>query len=60
MRFAMLNAEPPAATNEEAKLERIVAAGPVGAALLAGLATAIIVAIWVGFYLFVFVPRSLP
>jgi len=56
----MLNAEPPAATNEEAKLERIVAAGPVGAALLAGLATAIIVAIWVGFYLFVFVPRSLP
>jgi asparagine N-glycosylation enzyme membrane subunit Stt3 len=56
----MLNADPPTATNEEAKLARIVASGPVGAAVLAGLATAIVLAIWVGFYLLVFVPRSLP
>ena len=56
----MLNAEPPAVRNEKEKLAQIVASGPIGAAVLAGLSTAIVLAIWFCFYLFVFAPRSLP
>ena len=56
----MLNAEPPAVPNEKEKLAHIVASGPIGAAVLAGLSTAIVLAIWLGFYLLIFAPRSLP
>jgi hypothetical protein len=57
----MLNAEPPpASANHEENLEHIVASGPIGAATLAGLATAIVLAIWLAFYLFIFAPRNLP
>ena len=56
----MLNAEPPTVANEEEKLAQIVASGPIGAAVLAGLATAMVLAIWLGFYLLIFAPRSLP
>jgi hypothetical protein len=56
----MLNAEPPASANQDEEVARIVASGPSGAAILAGLATAIVLAIWLAFYLFVFAPRSLP
>jgi asparagine N-glycosylation enzyme membrane subunit Stt3 len=57
----MLNSEPPlTGANKDEAVARIVASGPLGAALLAGLATAGVLAIWLGFYFFVFVPRSLP
>lgn len=36
----------------------IVAAGPHGALTIAGIATAIVVALWLAFYLFVFLPRG--
>jgi hypothetical protein len=42
------------------QVEDIVARGPRGAAVLAGLATAIVFAIWFAFYFFVFTPRAAP
>lgn len=39
-------------------VDTIVSAGPHGALSLAGVATAIVVAIWFLFYFFVFIPRS--
>jgi hypothetical protein len=36
----------------------ILRSGPTGAAVLAGIATAIVVALWFAFYLLVFVPRA--
>ncbi|WP_044559574.1 hypothetical protein [Azospirillum sp. B4] len=39
-------------------VDRIVLSGAKGAVVLAGIATAIVVAIWFAFYLFVFVPRA--
>ena len=56
----MLNSEPPTRENQDDAVARVVASAPIGAAALAGLATAIVVAIWLGFYFLVFVPRSVP
>ena len=42
----------------EEELQRIAAAGPRGALALAGLAVAVVVAIWIAFYVFVFLPRG--
>jgi len=39
-------------------VERIVASGPRGAIVVAGIATLIVVAIWFAFYFLVFVPRG--
>jgi hypothetical protein len=39
-------------------VERIVAAGPSGAIALAGVATLVVLAIWIGFYFVVFLPRG--
>jgi hypothetical protein len=39
--------------------ERIVMAGAGGAITLAGVATAIVLALWFAFYFLVFVPRAL-
>ena len=50
----MINSSPsqtPASGSEEAAVESIVRSGP-------GIATAIVVALWFAFYLFVFLPRS--
>jgi len=44
------------ASDEE--VERIVAAGPSGAIALAGVATLVVLAIWIGFYFVVFLPRG--
>ena len=55
----MINSDPPdahAASDES--VERIVAGGPGGALTLAGIATACVVAMWLAFYLFVFLPRG--
>ena len=40
------------------RVNRIVAGGPGGALVLAGIATACVVAMWFAFYLFVFLPRG--
>jgi hypothetical protein len=43
---------------EEDAVARIVAAGPTGTIAVTGIATIIVVAIWLAFYLLVFVPRG--
>jgi hypothetical protein len=56
----MINSSSPPATSgsEDEAVETIVRAGPGGAVAVAGVATAIVVALWFAFYLFVFLPRS--
>jgi hypothetical protein len=44
--------------SEDEAVETIVRAGPGGAVAVAGVATAIVTALWFAFYLFVFLPRS--
>jgi hypothetical protein len=57
----MLNSEPASTgTSKDEAVAEIVAAGPIGAALVAGIATAAVLAMWLAFYFLVFVPRSLP
>jgi hypothetical protein len=43
---------------DDAKVEEIVRSGPRGAFAVAGVATAIVVAIFFLFYFFVFIPRG--
>ena len=55
----MFNSDPPRLlTPDEQAVERVVAAGPRGALTLAGIATVIVVGLWLAFYLFVFLPRG--
>ena len=42
----------------EEQVDNVIARGPRGALALAGIATFIVVAIWVAFYLLVFMPRG--
>lgn len=55
----MINSDPPttSAAADQA-VEEVVAQGPSGAIVLAGIATACVVAMWFAFYLFVFLPRG--
>lgn len=58
----MINSSPPQAATpdtEEQRIDAIVRAGPTGAIALAGLTTAIVIALWLAFYLLVFLPRSM-
>ena len=43
---------------EEARIEEIVRSGPHGAVAVAGIATAIVIALWFVFYFMVFLPRG--
>ncbi len=57
----MLNS--PLNSSEEAKarpedLDRIVREGPRGAAVLAGVSSFIVIALWLAFYFYVFLPRG--
>jgi len=54
----MINSELPAEPRGDERIERIVAEGPGGALAVAGIATALVVAMWFAFYLFVFLPRG--
>ena len=56
----MINSELPEQTDTAAddRVNRIVAGGAGGALVLAGIATACVVAMWFAFYLFVFLPRG--
>ena len=51
--------ESEAGTLQDADVNVILRSGARGAVVLAGLATAIVVAIWFAFYLLVFVPRAI-
>lgn len=44
---------------QDAQIEAIVGRGPAGAFAVAGIATAIVVALYFAFYFFVFLPRGL-
>jgi hypothetical protein len=44
--------------SEDEAVDVIVRSGPGGAVAVAGIATAIVMALWFAFYLFVFLPRS--
>ena len=60
----MLNSDPlppdnAVAPQDEAAVNAILRSGAIGAVVLAGLATAIVVAIWFAFYLAVFLPRAI-
>ena len=46
--------------SEDEAVEAIVREGPGGAVAVAGVATAIVIALWFAFYLLVFLPRSAP
>ena len=57
----MINSEPETggdANAQDAEVSAILRSGARGAVVLAGLATAIVVATWIVFYLLVFVPRA--
>jgi hypothetical protein len=60
----MLNSDPlppdnAVAPQDDAAVNAILRSGAIGAVVLAGLATAIVVAIWFAFYLAVFLPRAI-
>jgi hypothetical protein len=44
--------------SEDARVDNIVRSGPLGAVVVAGIATAIVVALWFAFYFLVFLPRG--
>jgi hypothetical protein len=57
----MINSSPPQAitlVSEDERVDAIVRSGPSGAITVAGIATAIVIALWFAFYLLVFLPRS--
>jgi hypothetical protein len=51
-------AEPQDTPDQQQRVEAIVARGPTGAFAVAGTAVAIVLAIWLAFYLFVFLARG--
>jgi hypothetical protein len=55
----MINSSPPKPSgSEDEAVDAIVRSGPGGAVAVAGIATAIVLALWFAFYLCVFLPRS--
>ena len=60
----MLNSPPLPSTTEPTQdddaVNAVVRAGPKGAIAVAGIATLIVLAIWLAFYFLVFVPRGVP
>ena len=55
---AAFRAENVAFIGSDEELQRIAAAGPRGALILAGASVTVLVALWLAFYLFVFLPRG--
>src|SRR4029079_8044164 len=61
LRGLLINSPPPQSStlgSEEERVDAIVRSGPGGAIAVAGIATAIVIALWFAFYLLVFLPRS--
>lgn len=52
------NSNDPAKQAEAARVDEIVRRGPRGAIAVAGIATAIVIALWYAFYFLVFLPRG--
>ena len=46
------------AVDDQPRIDAIVATGPSGAFAVAGLATAIVIALWLAFYVFAYLPRG--
>jgi len=53
-----ISGSPMDAQSEDARLAQIVAQGPKGAIAVAVTAVAIVIGIWVAFYIFAFLPRG--
>jgi hypothetical protein len=49
---------PSSPETEDARIDEIVRSGPKGAVVLAGIATAVVIALWFAFYFMVFLPRG--
>jgi hypothetical protein len=49
---------PPSPETEDARIDEIVRSGPRGAVAVAGIATAVVIALWFAFYFMVFLPRG--
>jgi hypothetical protein len=49
---------PSSPETENARIDEIVRSGPHGAVVVAGIATAIVIALWFAFYFMVFLPRG--
>jgi hypothetical protein len=55
----MINSSSPRTSrSDDQSVNAIVSSGPRGAVVVAGIATAIVIALWFAFYLLVFLPRS--
>jgi hypothetical protein len=55
----MINSEPGSSgASQEEAVDVIVGSGALGALVLAGIATAIVIGLWIAFYLLVFMPRG--
>jgi hypothetical protein len=55
----MINSSAPETTgSEDQSVDAIAGSDPRGAVAVAGIATAVVVALWFAFYLLVFLPRS--
>jgi len=52
------SADPEALPGTDAEVDEIVGRGPTGAFAVAGVATAIVVAIYFAFYFFIYLPRG--
>ncbi len=56
----MLNTDPDETqADDNAAVHAVLQSGSLGAIVLAGLATAVVVAIWLAFYFVVFLPRAM-
>ena len=53
-----MSTPPVESTDSDAKVDEIVSRGPAGAFALAGIATAIVVALYFAFYFLVYLPRG--
>ena len=49
---------PSSPETEDTRIDEIVRSGPRGAVVVAGIATAIVIALWFAFYFLVFMPRG--
>ena len=49
---------PSSPETEDARIDEIVRSGPKGAVVVAGIATALVIALWFAFYFMVFLPRG--
>ncbi|KAA0693694.1 hypothetical protein DTW90_25285 [Neorhizobium sp. P12A] len=57
----MIEPEPSSATasmSQQEQVDAIVRSGPIGAITIAGIATAVVVGVWLLFYALVFLPRG--